>query len=434
MINTSISLVMYGIRKCSGNCLYCSAASTMAYRDKKNGNKKSFRFDKEKTKKRILEYTGVLENLKNNESTELSIDIWGGNPVENFEEFKQVVDFCYNDLKEFHFVKLHTSGNGLELQSDDIVQYLIDNNIHYQISHDGLGQWLRTGEIDPFYWDKTKNNIAKMVKMGLLDWINCTLNEYNHSFFENIKYFNKWRKDYDILQYPLYIKLNHIAPGSETVDKKWYGKDIQGNIPGTKPCKKGQVIGDLCFSKESLTQYFHELRKLALICMAPGMGNSEYYGPYVEYITEQVGRWNVVKDDAGVGSCRSFQMGIRDTNFAIDTIGEYCQCNLVDSSAEVKNHTGWRPDECKDCIYTNQAECYHCGSEKMTVCNKGYDYQWCQVLEEFAQLKELLASLRNENNQNHECNCNGDGCCGGECSCESDKNKDAVYCVKNYRL
>ena len=147
MIEKSISLVMYGIRKCRGSCLYCSAASTMNYNE--DGNKNTFKFDKEKTKKRILEYTNAEEDLKENQSISLKIDIWGGNPLENFSEFKQIVEFCQNELKEFKEISLHTSGNGLELRDNEKVQYLIDNNIHYQLSHDGCGQFIRTGLIDP---------------------------------------------------------------------------------------------------------------------------------------------------------------------------------------------------------------------------------------------------------------------------------------------
>ena len=99
MVEKSISLVMYGIHKCSGSCLYCSAASTMNYNE--DGNKNTFKFDKEKTKKTILEYTEIENELKRRESVILKIDIWGGNPLENFDEFKQVVDFCKNNLKEF---------------------------------------------------------------------------------------------------------------------------------------------------------------------------------------------------------------------------------------------------------------------------------------------------------------------------------------------
>lgn len=431
----SISLVMYGIKKCSGACLYCSAASTMDYRDKKNGNRKSFKFDKEKTKKRILEYTNIEQILADGDSAELSIDIWGGNPVENFEEFKETVEFCQKELREFQKVKLHTSGNGLELQSDDIVNYLIENDIHYQLSHDGYGQWLRTGDIDPLYWDKTKDNIVKLTRLGILDWINTTLNGYNFSFFSNMEFWNKWRRENNLMDIDtLTIKLNHLYPGTPSVDKEWFGnKDIKGDVWGTKPCKKGQIIGDINLYGKDLSIYMHEIRKMGIICHTPGIEKSPEWQPFVSYIMGQVTRWQTLKSELDfTGLCRAFQMGLKDKNFAIDTIGEYSQCNLIDSSTPVKNPSGKRPDECETCIYKMQAECFPCGSEVMPSCE--YHYQWCQVLEEFAQLKELLASLRNENNQNHECNCNGDGCCGGECSCESDKNKDAVYCVKNYRL
>ena len=150
----SISLIMYGIHKCSGSCLYCSAASTMDYNE--DGNKNTFKFDKEKTLKRILEYTKVEDDIKNGRYVVINIDIWGGNPLENFDEFGQVVEFCQDDLKKyFNEVNLHTSGNGLELRDPRKVGFLIDNDIHYQLSHDGCGQFLRTGIIDPLYWDQT---------------------------------------------------------------------------------------------------------------------------------------------------------------------------------------------------------------------------------------------------------------------------------------
>ena len=105
MQNASISIVMNGIKKCSGSCLYCSAASTMQYRSKENKN--TFVFKKDKLKKRILEYChdALKMGKKNGEGTQLLIDIWGGNPLENFDPFKKVVEFCENELKEFKMVK-----------------------------------------------------------------------------------------------------------------------------------------------------------------------------------------------------------------------------------------------------------------------------------------------------------------------------------------
>ena len=123
----------------------------------------------------------------------------------------------------FHNFIIHTSGNGLELQHKGLVKYLKDHNIHYQLSHDGLGQWQRTPGIDPLYWDKTRDNIIDLVNSGNLDWINCTLSYRNYSFFANIEYWNKWRKDAGIWDKPITIKLNHIYPGTLPVDKVYDG-------------------------------------------------------------------------------------------------------------------------------------------------------------------------------------------------------------------
>jgi hypothetical protein len=415
-----ISLVMYGINKCSGGCLYCSAASTMSYRDKKNKN--TFKFDKEKTKQKILEYTNVIEDSKR-EPVELNVDIWGGNPVENFDEFKQVVEFLQNDLKEFITIRIHTSGNGLELRSNDIVKYLIDNNIHYQLSHDGLGQYLRTGVIDPLYWEETAENIANLTRLGIIDWINCTLSNRNFSLFENKKYFDDWRIKNNLMgANELIIKLNHIYPGTPPIDKKWIGPDIPA-LYGRSACKNGESIGEISITGENLVNYMHEFRKMGLICMTSNIDKFPEWRPYINYISSQLDRWKIINSDEEAPSmCRKFQMGLIDKNFAIDTTGEYCQCNLIDSSSTVKNPSGKRTSKCDTCVYKNQADCYQCGSEKYEE-DCQYLYQWCQVLEEFAQLKILLNNYSTQN----QCNC-------GEHNHKKENGRDPVFCVKNYNF
>lgn len=409
MNNASISIVMNGIKKCSGSCLYCSAASTMEYRSKENKN--TFVFKKDKLKKRILEYCReALEQGQKNGGTQLAIDIWGGNPVENFEPFKKVVEFCENELKEFKIVKIHTSGNGLEMRDSDLFQYLIDHNINYQLSHDGLGQWLRTGEIDPLYWDETKNNLAELARRGILDWINCTLSARNPSFFANIEYWNKWRKEIG-LDNNLVIKLNHIYDGTPPIEKKWLGKDNEF-------IKHGEIIGDLNFHGEVLQGYLHEFRKLALICKTPGIENVWEYKPFISYITGQADRFIFIKNDNELGSCTKFQRGITKTNFAIDTKGEYCQCNLIDSDNKVKNAKAEMPAYCNDCKYKKTMECNTCGSENYPEkCE--YKWWWNKTLEEMFSLNELIKNFNQIHNNRQNCSCNK-------------QKPDAVFCVKNY--
>jgi hypothetical protein len=313
---------------------------------------------------------------------------------------------------------------------------LIDNDIHYQLSHDGLGQWLRTGEIDPLYWDKTKDNIVKLVKAGILDWINCTLNNYNFSLSANRDYWNKWRRENNIMEYPIFLKLNHISPGTPPIDKVYKGKD-RPDTKYTKGIKNGQTIGDLTFSGKSLDTYMHDFRKFGIICMTPGIANNLEWQPYVSYIKSQTERWQIISDEKTAGgSCRQFQKGYTDKNFAIDTTGEYCQCNLIDSSTTVKDPDCTRPKECEDCEYKMLNECYACGSEKIEKCV--WQYSFCQMLEEFAQLRELINTIKSDQcencNRNNNHNCKGNDCCGDSCSCDSNKNSDAIYCVKNYKL
>ena len=384
----------------------------MNYRDK--ANKNSFVFNKEKTKERILEFCKESFEMaeKNNDGVDLAVDIWGGNPVENFDSFKQCVEFLENDLKEFRFVTIHTSGNGLELQDKDIVDYLISHNVHYQLSHDGLGQWLRTGEIDPLYWDKTKDNIILLVKKGILDWINCTLSARNPSFFDNIDYWNKWRFDNKIEECKINLKLNHIYDGTKPIEKKWLYAD-------NKYIKHGETIGDLCFHGETLHEYLHEFRKLSYICMTPGIENNLQWSVYVGYIRGQYDRYKPMRGPEDAGSCVAFQRGLKDKNFAIDTKGEYCQCNLIDSDSKVHNPGAMQPEYCKDCKYKNMTECNKCGSECYSEkCE--YNWYWEETLEETWQVLQLINQFQNQQQQ-HQCNC-------------KDNKKEPVFCVQNYRF
>lgn len=411
MQNANVSIVMNGIKKCSGSCLYCSAASTMDYRAKDNKN--TFKFYPDKLKAKILEYCEPALSTK--EPVELNVDIWGGNPLENFDPFKKVVDFCENNLKEFKSVRLHTSGNGLELRDNDLKDFLVKHNIRYQLSHDGLGQWIRTGEIDPLYWEKTKDNIADLAKRGILDWINCTLSSRNPSFFDNIDYWNKWRKEIGLDgSIPLTIKLNHIYDGTPPITKKWLGAD-------NKYIKHGEEIGDLNFHGEVLQNYLSEFRKLAIVCKTPGISNNWTFAPFVSYIAGQADRFTIIKNDNQLGACVRFQREISDKNFAIDTKGKYCQCNLIDSDNKVKNSKAEMPEYCNNCKYKKTTECNTCGSENFPEkCE--YKWWWNKTLEEMFSLNELIKYMNNKpnNTPQHQCNCKG----------KSENN--AVFCVKNF--
>ncbi len=47
-----------------------------------------------------------------------------------------------------------------------------------------------------------------------------------------------------------------------------------------------------------------------------------------------------------------------------------------------------------------------------------HNYYWCQMLEEFEQIKLSLEALTSDN----------------QCDCSCDDNENPIYCVKNYKL
>ena len=168
-------------------------------------------------------------------------------------------------------------------------------------------------------------------------------------------------------------------------------------------------------------EYLHEFRKLALICHTPGVREGWEFKPFCNYIFGQTGRFKIFKDENELGSCTKFQRGITKTNFAIDTKGEYCQCNLIDSDGKVKNEKAQMPDYCKGCIYEKTLECNTCGSENFPEkCE--YKWWWNKTLEETFQMIQLIDAYENllKNNNAHQCNCN--------------KPNEPVFCVKGYRL
>ena len=84
---------------------------------------------------------------------EVHIDLWGGDPITNHLATQECVDFLEDFFVKKHGMKLqlNSSTGGLPLARNDIRDYYIEKGITLQISHDGCGQWMRTGDIDPLY-------------------------------------------------------------------------------------------------------------------------------------------------------------------------------------------------------------------------------------------------------------------------------------------
>jgi hypothetical protein len=93
-----------------------------------------------------------------------------------------------------------------------------------------------------------------------------------------------------------------------------------------------------------------------------------------------------------MGACRAYQAyrhGLGDPRywrkqtFVIDTMGGYSECNLLDSSTNVKAPGGRQADYCHGCRFENQSECLGCGCEEFPdTCS--YLYSWNNFLSTIA--------------------------------------------------
>lgn len=358
-INYSI-LMDIGHQYCNACCKYCCCHPVPATGDSLY---KYFKKDFEKMFVLIEE----TDKKRNHFNDNYVFEIWGGEPLLNTEAFKET----FSALKEKYPKSIFsTSTNGLILNNDDICDFLIKNKIYVQLSHDGKGQRLRTGNVEPLE-GKSGENIEALVQLGVITGINCTLSSVNPSWFENIdfwnSYFKRWHKE-------IPVKLNHP-----------YDSDY---------------AFDFAFTNEkTLRKYFSEFISLYWTCYY----NKNAYKPYRNYILEQGGRWKEAHDDCLIGSCRAYQSykhniegnAKQDWNFVITTTGEYAECNL---SEKVDNPGGVQPDYCKDCKYKDQAECKHCGAmnyPKKCV----YGKAWMETLENITRVREEQL----KNGTNHKC-------------------------------
>jgi hypothetical protein len=164
-----------------------------------------------------------------------------------------------------------------------------------------------------------------------------------------------------------------------------------------------------------------EFRKLAIICKTPGIRDNWTFAPFVSYIAGQADRYTIIQNDNQLGACVRFQRGISDKNFAIDTKGKYCQCNLIDSDNKVKNSKAEMPEYCNNCKYKKTTECNTCGSENFPEkCE--YKWWWNKTLEEMFSLNELIKNMNNKPNNTPQ----------HQCSCKGKSKNNAVFCVKDF--
>lgn len=280
---------------------------------------------------------GICENVVHH------FEIWGGEPLFNFEALSEVVKVLRSEWPD---CMLSLSTNGLLLKEDYICDFLIKNRFKIQLSHDGLGQHLR-GK-DPLEDEVTLENCRALILSGVLHTINTTLSSVNYSWEDNIDY---WWSKFDCSN--LFIKLN-----------KPYDSDYDF---------------DFAFTDEKIIRrYLSEFISLYYRCIA---NKEDKLKPFRRYIIGQANRWG--EGDA-LSTCRKYQAFAhnidgpkQDWNFVITTEGKYSECELYE---KVDNPGGLQPEYCNDCKYKNQMECKHCGAMKYpSKCI--YGKAWMETLE-----------------------------------------------------
>ena len=417
----SFSITGNNVKRCSGFCSYCVAGSTSNYvmgckKDVEALEKidewvweKEYKADWNKVEESLANDPQIKEDkAKNNKS--FHCDLWGADSATNLlmidDMVKHLTDIAHH--LGYEYISFSDSTNGIGLLRDEVADYHREHNIHIQLSHDGLGQFIRTRDIEPLEFDNTK----ALIKEGVLNAINCTLSFYNYDIISNFNFWTKYIKNeiwpdiYDKnkmatekdtkLYKQLYIKLNHIYNGTPyNKERNTFGL-FNGRVYEQL---KGEEFGDFNFINDReradkygieemahvLDEYIHSYRM-----MLRYLGTIEAI-PFYSYFSGQINRFKLNKDtEAITGSCRAYQRwkhnigeerSKKSTTFVIDTLGNYSECNLIDSNHSVKNPGGVQPAYCEKCKYRTMSECMPCGSECFpNECH--YNYVWANFLEE----------------------------------------------------
>jgi hypothetical protein len=391
---SEFSCIASGFLKCSGSCAYCSATSVQDVDFEKKGIKKEdwgkveWDFD---AMKKIFDTNPIIqEHLKNGKK--LTLNWWAAEPLDWTKECDMYTDWVDKNYPNLNY-DLFISTNAIPLARKKVVEWIYEqkekHDLHIQISHDGVGQFIRTKTFDPFYDEKTKDVIVKLAKDGIFTMINATLNNYNCSPLANFQYFQKWRYENHLEHLPLYIKLNHNNDSDYTL--KYRLRDY------------------------NLSRYIHELENLWMQAyVAPE--NDIYWQPYRSYFLNQMSRSEQFKS---LGGCGQFASGQKDWTWCMNTKGEYVWCQLCNDPKDVINPKCEQSEACKHCEYRSFDDCSPCPDMKMSEdCGPGHYSYKQEFIRATLRMRTFMSIVDAQRRRiaelegtNKSCNCNKKGGC-----------------------
>ena len=135
---------------------------------------------------KALEENPFIQKAINNGEM-ITWNLWGANPDtpipiadgldSPLERSQAILDFC-EEFSKKHKIKhqYFVSTNGFWLTDKRVQDFYTKNpNVHLQLSHDGLGNYVRQGKFDPLYDKEVGPILAKFARQGIFDLVNITM-------------------------------------------------------------------------------------------------------------------------------------------------------------------------------------------------------------------------------------------------------------------
>lgn len=265
----------------------------------------------------VYNWDKVRSELKDKDISEIMI--WGADPIVSWNSFKKTVDFVESLGKN---IQIYASTNGSTL-TNDVIDYLNEHNIKVQLSHDGVAEHYKL-DFDPLdRYDITRLNSVV---------INCVIHNNNCDIMKNIDYFSKKVPTIKVaFSLPQISKENDFTIHKENADKL-IGQCTALLLSDNPMYRLNVPTGD-----DYKIDYRTKMPTVGCL-MSEGVSNH------------------------------------------IDTLGNWCQCNLVDS---LNPKLEFRRNEiCNNCEFRYSTLCGVCGLlEPPTECYFLY------------RLNQLLSSL-----------------------------------------
>lgn len=370
--NMEFSIIIKGCRLCSNACHYCSAPTVLPNQEVNFKNEKH-EIDYDKMRETMLS-NPILKDMREKKEP-IQINLWGGNPLDHLDEMDALMDWFMEDMKEFwqydeksvpHFY-ISTGGAPLRRKKvrDWVDKHVADpkRKLEIQLSHDGIGNFIRDPNYDPLYDKDVGPWLVELVKKGCLTMINATLHRYNNSHYANIFYWNKWRYENHIENIPMMIKNNHMNDSEYCMDFNLRGPE--------------------------LSEYFHELEMVWQQAFLADE-NDPWWQPYRGYYLNQMTRWEMY---GGPGGCGLFSTGARDYTWCMNTMGEYVMCQLWDTNEGMPNPELKRPLVYQENKYRNYNEMFPCPDMDMSL-DPSYKVEYIRCVLRMKHFIHIVTELK----------------------------------------